>query len=455
MPDGTIEQPTLESHRQRLRTAIALIEQDYLDDDDFKPPSDEPETPTGYVWLRVVSGAGAIGGIVDFLKPIVSLQSALFFFCVIGAVACHAALRVWPSWQRWLRWGRRLGAAVAVSVLVFFGLATALPGAEPNGVIAEAIPPLQRLQQALLEQINQAVAAIDTRTKTIDATTRRTDLTVGHIDRRTEGMAGDLATLAKKSDPVEAAKEIVIRAGYSPDTDGLIRAILDDNAVKSDYSSIGIELTEESIFRSLQDKPWDREQVHAFAEFMRLSSGSIQKNFRMGIDSFVNDATTRKGYLNLTNFQIVACGGKLSGLFNLFVQLQLKSNCGDSLSWYLSMLNILSEFSVSSDAVYYIPTKADLISLDDFDTLYTSAKPRFIELRLPVALIENNNTLVVRRAKLDAPLAILDYYFDPVARDAVFKCIENSGVQQCLATAYYFHENDVTKLIAVTDFTPR
>lgn len=244
----------------------------------FVMPDETPGTAGEYFWLKMAAGCGALVGVLDFLKPIIDLQSPSFILASIAVMGLFVLGRVWPSHARMIARLRNGAAAVAVAVVALFGLQSQFPGNAPNGAIAEVLPGLVQLQSSI-ESLREPLERIGQDT--------------GRIAEATDDIKKSLEAMAEAGDGRLASLAEIERAGYTADVDGLTQAINDDSAARYYFHGAGIGYDAEAARRALVDAPlWGVDQNRAFqrtiSHILTLSEAGVIREIRAEMAAVAN-----------------------------------------------------------------------------------------------------------------------------------------------------------------------
>ncbi len=187
---------------------------------------------------RYASLVALFSGLVDFLKPIFELTGPVLLASGIGTLALTGAAVLVPAKRAPFR-----VAAVYVGLLflctgTWYALQNAIPGASANGVIAETVPGLDRLQAA----VGTALGRIETETRRVG------DLIESNTRREEEERKKRIEAEARQK---EAAKARIVEAGFGLDGKGLVDAVRAGFRYLGDFAALGVVPDEASIVAAL------------------------------------------------------------------------------------------------------------------------------------------------------------------------------------------------------------
>jgi len=343
--DGSLDEARYAILKQRAEAAMARIEQERRAAESagspkvaagegaaagFVPPDDAPNSAGEYLWLKALGICGAIGTVIDFLKPLATLQSAAFFLSLLLAALCHAALRLDWSGTRWLKLGRLSGGLVAALMLGFFGIDSVIPGDQPNGLLAEAFPAVAVLQSAMLSDIQAGVGRVEKTAAAIDATTRETNATATRIEQQTASIADNVRDMADASDPVKAARKAIVAAGFTPDLSGYVAAVASGSMAQYQFVDLGLPVSVDEFEAALLRYRYDTPE---FANFIDgpLVYDSRFRSVRAALNAASADAP--KGVLDVSAVYEAACGQGGDRFLDKLYRFNLADQCGDRSAW--------------------------------------------------------------------------------------------------------------------------
>ncbi|PPE79616.1 hypothetical protein C3941_10925 [Kaistia algarum] len=297
----------------------------------FAPPDDAPQSAGEYLWLKALGICGAIGTIIDFLKPLASLQSAAFFIGVLLATLCHFAMRLpGATGRRWLKLGRVSGGLVAALMLGLFGMEAVMPGDQPNGLLADTFPPIAALQTRMLNDIQAGLGRVEQTTTAIDATTRETKASADRIEQQTASIADDVRNLADAADPVVAARKAIVAAGFTPDLSGYIAAVSSGSMAQYQFVDTGLPISVEDFEAALLRFRYDTPE---FSNFIAgpLVYDSRFRSVRTAFNAVSSNAP--KGVLDVSGIFQAACGQGGDSFLDKLYRFNLADQCSDRSAW--------------------------------------------------------------------------------------------------------------------------
>lgn len=218
----------------------------------FRSPDETPKSAAEYFWIKVVAGCAALGGVLDFLKPIVDLQSPSVVIAALAAIALTVASRLSPTRAGMFSTLRNVSLAVAAAVIGLFGLQSQFPGNAPNGAIAEVLPGLVQLQSTI-EGLRAPIEKIGQDT--------------GRIAETTDKMTKQLEEIAESSDGAAIAREALRRAGHDLDADSLYEAIVSNDGTAFYFEEAGFIASDSEVDAMLAKAPSDADKFEQVLGF--------------------------------------------------------------------------------------------------------------------------------------------------------------------------------------------
>jgi len=343
--DGSLDEATYAVLKQRAEAAIARIEQERRAAESasspkvaagegasagFVLPDDAPKSAGEYLWLKALGICGAIGTVIDFLKPLATLQSAAFFLSLLLAALCHAALRLDWSGTRWLKLGRLSGGLVAALMLGFFGMDSVMPGDQPNGLLAETFPAVAVLQSAMLSDIQAGVGRVEKATATIDATTRETNETATRIEQQTASIADNVRDMADASDPVKAARKAIVAAGFTPDLSGYVAAVASGSMAQYQFVDLGLPVSVDEFEAALLRYRYDTPEFANFIDGPLVYDGRF-RSVRAALNAVAVDPP--RAVLDVSGIFQAACGQGGDSFLDKLYRFNLADQCRDRKAW--------------------------------------------------------------------------------------------------------------------------
>lgn len=319
----------------------------------FRSPDDAPKTAAEYFWIKVAAGCAAFGGVLDFLKPIVDLQSPSVVVAAVAAVALTVAARLIPGRAAMFGHVRNVSLAVAAAVIGLFGLQSQFPGNAPNGAIAEVLPGLVQLQ-----------AAIDGLRAPIEKIGQDT----GRIAEATDQMKKQLEEMAESSDRAVVAREIVQRGEYQLDAESLYLAITTehDNA-ELYFEEAGFSPSETEVDAMLTKAPVDGGKFNSVLAFY-LNYGPVKYRRRVASDleEFISIAKKTR---SIDSIYETVCG-KSGDNIPAWISARLLRDCLELESFYRSTFEFIErgdEYYLSFDdgKPYFMPASAPAFQLEE------------------------------------------------------------------------------------------
>lgn len=323
----TSTNPDAIKHKLELDAAIASIEASFAPPATaFSVPDETPKSPWHYALIKVLLGCGAFGAIVDILKPIANIEMAVATLCVLGVIFLTALMRAMPA-RRGLLNGFRTFCAGTVAVLVgLFGIGVILPDGAPNGVVAQAIPPVMELQQLISD---------------LRAPIEQTAHNTGILVQQATGTNERLDRLTDASDPMEQSRQYLERRGYSSDDQGYIRAIIDgdDNAISA-FTTLGMMLNAENLRAALLAVSTSPDRLRSLFFFMDYGATSeARAAVRNDVHALADTVQIDFGMNSLRN---AICGDADTLALAVWLRSILETDCEDETRWYVGASDRIS-----------------------------------------------------------------------------------------------------------------
>lgn len=319
----------------------------------FRSPDDAPKSAAEYFWIKVAAGCAAFGGVLDFLKPIVDLQSPSVVVAALAAVALTVAARLSPGRAALFGYVRNVSLAVTAAVIGLFGLQSQFPGNAPNGAIAEVLPGLVQLQ-----------AAIDGLRAPIEKIGQDT----GRIAEATDQMKKQLEEIAESSDGAVIAREIVQRGEYQLDAESLYLAITTehDNA-ELYFEEAGFSPSEAEVDAMLAKAPVEGGKLNRVLAFY-LNYGPVKYRRRVASDleEFISIAKKTR---SIDSIYETVCGKSRDNI-PAWLSERLSKDCVELESFYRSTFEFIrrvDDYHLSFDdgKPYFMPTSAPAFQLEE------------------------------------------------------------------------------------------